>query len=89
VTDTGRGISEQDLEHVFEPFVQVRGDGSMPTGTGLGLAVARELARHLGGDITLESRLGEGSAFTIRLPDRAPVEAPAPAEAKVATSVEH
>jgi PAS domain S-box-containing protein len=68
VNDTGRGIGDQDREHIFEPFVQLRSDGSMPSGTGLGLPVARELARHLGGDITVESRLGEGSAFTIRLP---------------------
>jgi PAS domain S-box-containing protein len=70
VLDTGPGIGEGDLEQIFEPFVQVQTDGSIPSGTGLGLAVARELARHLGGDITLQSRLGEGSAFTIRLPKR-------------------
>jgi PAS domain S-box-containing protein len=68
VRDTGRGIDERHREQVFEPFVQLPGDGSLPTGTGLGLAVARELARHLGGDITLESEPGEGSAFTVRVP---------------------
>jgi signal transduction histidine kinase/PAS domain-containing protein len=72
VRDTGRGIEDQHREQVFEPFVQLSGDGVLPTGTGLGLAVARELARHLGGDITLESEPGEGSAFTILVPYEAP-----------------
>jgi PAS domain S-box-containing protein len=89
VHDTGRGIEERDREHIFEPFVQVRGDGSMPSGAGLGLAVARELARHLGGDITLESRPGEGSAFTIRLPQRHSIPTPEPEEVGVITSLEH
>jgi signal transduction histidine kinase len=89
VHDTGRGIEERDREHIFEPFVQVRGDGSMPSGTGLGLAVARELARHLGGDITLESRLGEGSAFTIRLPRRHSIPIPETEEVGVTASLEH
>jgi PAS domain S-box-containing protein len=79
VKDTGPGIEERDREHIFEPFVQVWGDGTPPTGTGLGLPVARELARHLGGDITVESQIGEGSSFTIRLPHRARL--PSPAEA--------
>ena len=88
VLDTGPGIGEGDLEHIFEPFVQVQTDGSIPSGTGLGLAVARELARHLGGDITLQSRLGEGSAFTIRLPQREGVLLHASEQAEVTTSLE-
>jgi signal transduction histidine kinase/PAS domain-containing protein len=73
VTDTGPGIAPEHLEQVFEPFWQVdQSDGRRITGTGLGLAVARRLARLLGGDLTLKSRLGEGSCFTLVLPLEAP-----------------
>lgn len=69
VRDTGPGIARDHLENVFEPFWQVeRGDGRRITGTGLGLAVARRLARLLGGDVTLQSRIGDGSVFTLDLP---------------------
>jgi signal transduction histidine kinase/PAS domain-containing protein len=69
VTDTGPGIAPEHREHVFEPFWQVdRGDGRRITGTGLGLAVARQLARLMGGDIRLDSELGSGSRFTLELP---------------------
>lgn len=69
VEDTGPGIAAEHLEDVFEPFWQVeRGDGRRITGTGLGLAVARRLARLLGGDVTVRSVVGEGSAFTLELP---------------------
>jgi signal transduction histidine kinase len=71
VTDTGAGIAAKDLERIFEEFEQVnagpRGD-SMRRGTGLGLAISRRLARLLGGDITVESVEGKGSAFTVWLP---------------------
>ena len=69
VSDTGPGIAPEHWETVFEPFWQVdRGDGRRITGTGLGLAVARRLARLLGGDVTLLSKVGEGSTFTLELP---------------------
>ncbi|HKG93694.1 MAG TPA: ATP-binding protein, partial [Gemmatimonadaceae bacterium] len=69
VTDTGRGIPADQLERIFEPFVQL--DASLTRtagGTGLGLAIARDLARAMGGDLTVESQLGVGSTFTLRLP---------------------
>jgi PAS domain S-box-containing protein len=69
VRDTGRGVDDLDRERIFEPFFQVPEDGMPTSGTGLGLPVARELARHLGGDVTVESRPGEGSTFTVQLPD--------------------
>lgn len=69
VQDTGRGIPRDRLRAIFDPFVQV--DGTLTRegeGTGLGLAISRELARAMGGDIEVESQLGEGSTFTLTLP---------------------
>jgi signal transduction histidine kinase len=68
VRDSGRGIPAADLEHIFEEFSRVQ-PGAVP-GAGLGLAVSRRLARLLDGDITVESEVGKGSAFTLWLPQR-------------------
>ncbi|CAN5755091.1 hypothetical protein BH23GEM5_BH23GEM5_07390 [soil metagenome] len=69
VEDTGIGIPAEQVDSVFEPFVQVEG-GSVLTrgGTGLGLTISRRLARLMGGDLTVRSRLGQGSCFTLWLP---------------------
>jgi len=68
VSDDGAGIPPDKLEAIFEPFVQVNRDyASKHEGTGLGLAISRDLARRMGGDLTVESELGKGSKFTLAL----------------------
>ena len=69
VADTGHGISASQFERVFQPFIQV--DVTLTRakdGAGLGLAISRDLARGMGGDLTLESEVGVGSTFTLTLP---------------------
>ena len=69
VSDTGIGIATEQQEKIFEPFVQVDRRLNRPMeGTGLGLAISRELARGMGGELTVESKLGTGSTFTLSLP---------------------
>jgi len=69
VTDTGPGIPEDKLEAIFDPFVQLgRTLTSKHEGAGLGLAISRDLARAMDGDVRVESVEGEGSTFTLRLP---------------------
>lgn len=68
VRDTGTGIPADKLTSIFEPFVQVGRSLTTPhEGTGLGLAISRDLARAMGGELTVESELGKGSTFTVAL----------------------
>ena len=74
VRDTGPGVADEDMERIFEPFASnATPDGRQ--GTGLGLAISRQLARTLGGEISVESSLGHGSNFMLELPAEAPADA--------------
>jgi PAS domain S-box-containing protein len=69
VTDTGPGIAAEQQNAIFEPFVQVgRSRTSAHEGTGLGLAISRDLARAMGGNVTVASVPGQGATFTFVLP---------------------
>jgi signal transduction histidine kinase len=69
VRDNGRGIPTDKLKAVFDPFMQVGRRLNKPEdGVGLGLAISRDLARGMGGDLTVQSTAGEGSTFTLVLP---------------------
>lgn len=68
VRDTGEGISPEDAERLFESFTQLGSPGPRQArGTGLGLAITRQLARLMGGDVSVESEPDGGSTFTVRL----------------------
>ncbi|MCX6377020.1 MAG: ATP-binding protein [Armatimonadetes bacterium] len=65
ITDTGCGMSDEVLEHMFDPFFTTKGVGK---GMGLGMALSRNLVDQMGGTIEVESKVGEGTTVTIRLP---------------------
>ena len=76
VADQGMGLSHEDARHVFEPFFRALQSREAP-GTGLGLSIVKRVVEVHGGSVTVDSRLGQGTTFTIRLPLRArPREAP-------------
>jgi len=68
VRDTGPGIPETDLSRVFDKFYRVRREGRDQEGIGLGLSIARQIVEALNGTIEVESQVGKGSCFTVRLP---------------------
>jgi signal transduction histidine kinase/CheY-like chemotaxis protein/purine-cytosine permease-like protein len=67
VEDSGEGIASSDLERIFLPFERVRRSGSGATGTGLGLTITKLLCEIMGGEISVQSRLGQGSTFRVAL----------------------
>jgi signal transduction histidine kinase len=73
VSDTGAGIAAEQLPHIFDKFFMADNQAQAATkGTGLGLAIAREIVEAHGGQITVESRVGEGTTFVVTLPTEAP-----------------
>jgi len=79
ISDTGRGMRQEDLERIFAPFERLGAGETEIEGTGIGLPLAKALTEAMGGQLTASSVLGEGSAFTVSLP-RAPdvIHAPPP-----------
>jgi signal transduction histidine kinase len=71
VADNGPGVPADKLDAIFEPFVRLGGDEGALGSAGMGLSISHDLARAMGGELTIESVLGEGSRFTLSLP-RAP-----------------
>ena len=69
ITDTGVGITRQDLQHIFDPFFSRRADGSQ--GTGLGLSITRSIVEKFTGTIEVESHVGSGTSFAVKFPDPA------------------
>ena len=86
ITDTGVGMSQEFLQHIFEPFAQERSDArSIYQGTGLGMSIVKSLVDKMGGRITVTSKEGVGTTFVVELPfeiaplpENRPVQAPAP-----------
>ncbi len=69
VSDTGRGIPEDRMEDVFEDFVALaHSEGRQARGDGLGLSISRKVARLMGGELSVQSTIGQGSVFTLRIP---------------------
>ncbi len=76
VLDTGVGIAETEVKSLFEPFVQTASGIQSQQGTGLGLAISRKFAQLMGGNITVNSELGQGSTFSVTLSVQSVAEVP-------------
>ena len=68
VEDSGQGISPELMEHIFEPFYQVRKTQTSSKGTGLGLAISKSFVEMMDGEISVDSTPGKGSRFRVELP---------------------
>jgi PAS domain S-box-containing protein len=76
VRDTGRGLSGEQLAHLYEPFNRLGAEREGIEGRGIGLLTAHHLVQVMGGSLQAQSRLGEGSEFRVWLPEAAPISAP-------------
>jgi signal transduction histidine kinase len=68
VSDTGKGIPEDELPHIFERFYKVPDSSNMHNGFGLGLAISKSILTSCNSGISVESELGKGTIFTISIP---------------------
>lgn len=68
VSDTGRGISSEDIDHLFERFYRIPGSERISEGSGMGLAIANKIVEEHGGRIVVTSELGKGTDFVVNLP---------------------
>ena len=78
VADTGVGIAPEDVKRLGRPFEQAGAIEQRRQGTGLGLSLVRALAELHGGQMSIDSTLGEGTAVTVRMPVAVPARAPVP-----------
>jgi two-component system NtrC family sensor kinase len=67
IQDTGSGIAEENLDHIFDPFFTTKEERE---GTGLGLSIVYGVVKNHGGEIKVDSRLGEGTTFVLAIPVR-------------------
>jgi adenylate cyclase len=81
IIDTGPGISSSELEQLFQPFFQAEAGRKLHKGSGLGLSIVKRFTELMGGTISVESRLGQGSIFTFKLPFEPVTEESIPHEA--------
>jgi two-component system phosphate regulon sensor histidine kinase PhoR len=70
VTDTGLGIPEDSIPNLFTKFYRVRGTENYAIGTGLGLSICKQIVHGHGGRIDVKSKLGEGTTFTVFIPNK-------------------
>jgi PAS domain S-box-containing protein len=80
VADSGRGLNEEQLRHLFEPFNRLGNDGGDVEGTGIGLVIVKSLVERMGGSIDVDSTPGVGSVFRLRLVDASDDGLPASAQ---------
>jgi signal transduction histidine kinase/GAF domain-containing protein len=80
ISDQGPGIDPDNLASIFEPFTRLHRSGGAPVGSGLGLSISQKLVLAMGGRIDVDSRVGQGTTFTVRLPVDGRPEAAAPAD---------
>jgi signal transduction histidine kinase len=68
VTDTGSGISADNLDHIFDPFFTTKHESLEREGTGLGLVIVHQIIQEHGGNVEVESQVGQGTTFFVNLP---------------------